>query len=106
MKRLILGLSMAVVLMACSSTIRVKDTSNGGQITMMGGRGETMDLAKPVMAAKCGGPSGYDVTEDSGADAHPTDQGEWQLTYRCRSGAQEAKPAETTQVPAAPPPQS
>ena len=99
MNRLVLAAVAASLCAACSSTIRVKETSTGGDITLVGARGETMDLAKPVMAAKCGGPQGYDVVEDTGPEAHPDEQGEWRLTYRCRSGQQEAKPA-------APPPQS
>ena len=95
MKRL-LGIALwgLVLGVGCSSTIRAKETSTGGEITLTGGRRETMELATPVMSARCGGTDAYQVLEDSGAEAHSSDSGEWRLTYQCKGkAAQEAKPA-------------
>jgi hypothetical protein len=89
----IVVVSLSLGLVACASSVRAKETSTGGELTLTGNRGETLGLAKPVMAAKCGGAEGYDIVEDSGAGTRNDDQGEWRITYHCKGGQKEAKPA-------------
>jgi hypothetical protein len=95
MRRLYLLTMWAAVGVGCASTIRVRETVDGGEIQLNGDRGETMGLATPIMGARCGGPKAYRIVDDTGADAHDWDQGEWRLTYVCTSAPKKAKPAQT-----------
>src|SRR5262245_20336131 len=92
MTRLHLLTMWAAFGIGCASTIRVKETADGGQIVLDGDRRKTMELATPVMGARCGGPTQYRIVEDTGAQANDWEQGQWQLTYVCNSPPDKIKP--------------
>jgi hypothetical protein len=67
-----ISVGLFLVLAACGSAKVIQRTQAGGVIELQGDRGKAMEQANAEMAAHCGGPGSWDITQE-GEEAIGTD---------------------------------
>lgn len=67
-----ISVGLFLVLAACGSAKVIQRTQTGGVIELQGDRGKAMEQANQEMAAHCGGPGSWDITQE-GEEAIGTD---------------------------------
>src|SRR5262245_4541748 len=67
-----ISVGLFLVLAACGSAKVIQRTQTGGVIELQGDRGKAMEQANNEMAAHCGGPGSWEITQE-GEEAIGTD---------------------------------